>query len=223
MARVTAVVFDLDGTLVDSAPDLHVAVNGLLAEHDRATLTLPQVTYMIGEGAQKLVERAFAATGTPADPDALPSLTRRFLALYEEEPAALTRLYDGVDATLSKLRADGYALGIGTNKPEAASRAVLRDMGLADRVDAVVGGDTLPGVRKPDGRLVLAVLDELGARPADAAMVGDTAIDVGAARDAGIPVIVREGGYTRAPATALGADSVIQRFADLPEALARLP
>ena len=173
MREIEAVVFDLDGTLVDSAPDLQTAINRLLAEDGRRPLELDEVIGMIGDGATKLVERAYAATGgagrDPAD------LTGRFLAHYEGNAAVRTRPFPGVPETLAELGRRGMALGVCTNKPEAATREVLRDLDLARWFGAVVGGDSLPGVRKPDAAPLLAVLEQLNAAPAAAVMVGDNA------------------------------------------------
>jgi len=222
MGRIRAVVFDLDGTLIDSAPDLRTALNYLLAEHGRRPLTLSEVTAMIGDGAAKLVERALAATGDVAGDD-LPAMTAAFLAHYEGKAAVETRPYPGVPEALAGLVADGIALGICTNKPEAPTREILRDLGLDRAFTAIFGGDTLDGVRKPDPRLVLAVLDTLEANPENAVFVGDNANDVGAARAAGMPVILRAGGYTVVPAEQLGADVVIAGFDELRGALEGLP
>lgn len=220
MREIRAVVFDLDGTLVDSAPDLRVAVNRMLAEHGRRALGLDEVIGMIGDGATKLVERALAASGGPAGD--LAAHTRRFLDFYEGNAADATRPYDGVPETLAALHGAGMALGVCTNKPETATLEVLRDLDLAHWFAAVIGGDSLDGVRKPDPRALLAAVARLGTSPEHAVMVGDNANDVGAARAAGIPVIVRAGGYTRTPAADLGADAVIDAFAALPAALAAL-
>lgn len=220
MRVIKAIVFDLDGTLVDSAPDLRAAVNRLLAEEGRRALTLDEVIGMVGDGAARLVERAWTATGD--GPGDLADLTGRFLAHYEGRAAERTRPYPGVPQTLAELAARGLALGVCTNKPEAATREVLEALGLARWFPAVVGGDTLDGIRKPDARPLLAVLERLGATPGEAVMVGDNANDVGTARAAGVPVIVRAGGYTRLPSEALGADAMIGAFAELPAVLDRL-
>jgi phosphoglycolate phosphatase len=194
MRTIKAVIFDLDGTLVDSAPDIQVAINKLLAEEGRRLLTLEEVSAMIGDGVPKLVERAMNATRAEDAPDDLPTLTRRFLGFYEGHTTDLTRPYPGVLEALERLRSAGVRMGICTNKPERPTRELLRDLGLAPYFRAVFGGDTVAGVKKPDPQLIHAVLDALGARPMEAVMVGDAANDVAAARAAEIPVILRAGG-----------------------------
>jgi phosphoglycolate phosphatase len=223
MGTIRAVVFDLDGTLIDSAPDLRVAVNKLMAEHRRQPLSLQQVKMMIGDGAAKLVERAFAATGGEPAVSEMPDLTTRFLGFYEGHAAELTRPYPGVTETLSYLRADGLALGICTNKPEAATREILHDLTLDGYFDAVLGGDSIDGARKPDPRILQGVLDAIGIAANHSVMVGDATNDVGVARALGVPVILVSYGYTRIPVDELGADLIIPEFSQLPEALARLP
>lgn len=222
MRTVRSVVFDLDGTLIDSAPDLRRAVNRLLASEGRASLDLDAVVGMIGDGAQKLIERAFKATGGLDDAHDLADLTARFLAFYEGRATELTHPYPGVVETLRWLRSQGITLGICTNKPEAPTREILQDLGLDAHFAAVFGGDTIDGVRKPDPRLLLAVLHALDRSPSEAVMVGDNANDVAVARAAGVPIILRANGYTRTPANDLGADLVIDTFTELPEALTRL-
>ncbi|MCB2101705.1 MAG: phosphoglycolate phosphatase [Rhodobacterales bacterium] len=214
-----AVVFDLDGTLIHSAPDLQLAVNRLLAEEGRPDLDLMAVTLMIGDGARKLVERAFEATGEPAPDADLDALTDRFLGHYEGKAADNTRPFPDTEATLEALRAAGLRLGVCTNKPHAATVEILEALGLAGYFDAVVGGDSLDGVRKPDPRHLMAVVSALGAGPGEAVMVGDNANDVAAARAAGLPVYVMSYGYTRIPSAELGADGVLDGFAQIPGAI----
>jgi len=221
MGNFKAIVFDLDGTLVDSAPDLAKALNALLAEERRRPVTLGEVKTMIGDGAAKLVERAFAATGD-APKDGIQGLTARFLGHYEGHATDLTRPYPGVRETLDRLTADGLALAVCSNKPEAPTREVLRDLDLDGYFAAVIGGDSLPGVRKPDPRMLRAVLDALRVSADAAVMVGDNANDVAVARALNVPVILRADGYTATPAADLGADAIIDHFAELPEALIRL-
>ena len=218
-----AIVFDLDGTLIDSAPDLRAAANQVLASEGRRPLSLDEIKAMVGDGAQKLMERAFAATGAPIDGAELVALTRRYVAVQEELGADLTRPFPGAVEALVHLKREGRALGICTNKPQRPTQRVLGDLGLASFFAAVVGGDVLDGVRKPDPRHLLATVEALGARPADAVMVGDNENDVGAARAAGVPVIAVAFGYAKVPPERLGADALIESFAELPAALGRLP
>ena len=222
MGIFKAVVFDLDGTLIDSAPDLHVALNKLLAEHGRSPVSVQQVKMMVGDGAAKLVERGFAATGTTPGADQLPALTSAFLGFYEGNSADRTRPYPGVMDTLAVLKARGLALGVCTNKPEAATREILRDLSMDHLFGAVLGGDSIDGARKPDPRLLQGVLDMLGVSFDQAVMVGDAANDIGAARALGVPAIAVAYGYTRIPVDELGADMVVADFSQLDAALDRL-
>lgn len=209
--QLDAVIFDLDGTLVDTAPDLGAALNRLLAEHGRDSVGADGIRRMIGDGAAKLVERGFLATG--GLPAALPALVERFLALYEPAIAETSRPFPGVVDALVRLRAAGLRLGVCTNKPDEATRRLLDALGLARHFTAVSGGDV--PARKPDARHLLGVVERLGATPTRTIMVGDSMNDVAAARNAGIAVIVVSFGYTTTPAAALGADAVIDDFAEL--------
>lgn len=222
MAPFAAIVFDLDGTLVDFAADIRMIVNQLLGDIGRPPLSLAAVTAMIGDGPRKLLERALAVGGdTSTAPDITPLLAD-FIASYDAAPVTHTRPYTDVPETLRGLRQDGARLGVCTNKPERATRAVLAALGLAPLFDAVIGSGSVPGVQKPDRRMLEATLAILDVDAANSVMVGDAAPDVGVARNAGVPVVLREGGYTRDPATALGADAVFAEFAELPSVLAAL-
>lgn len=214
------VVLDLDGTLIDSAPDLRAAANAVLGEAGRPPLDLPTIRRFIGDGVRKLVERAFAATGPALDDAALDAATQRYVALYEAAATVLTRPYDGVPETLARLRAAGLKLAVCTNKPVEAAGIVLRDLGLAPLIDGVSGGDSVPR-RKPDPMHVLDALARIGGTPAEAAMVGDAEPDIGAGKAAGLTTIAVTYGYCRVPHADLGADVLIDRFADLEAALRR--
>jgi len=216
-----AILFDLDGTLIDSLPDLSRALNLLLAAENRRSLTHAEVRPMIGDGAAKLVERALVATGGFAAVE-LPTMTRRFLALYEDGVADQTRPYPGVIETLEALRGRGYAMAVCTNKPYRPSLDILDALDLRGFFGAVIGGDSIDGVRKPDPRMVTAALAALHPAPQRALFVGDSANDVEAARGAGLPVAVVTFGYARGPVRELGADALIERFADLPAVVERL-
>ncbi len=216
---VRILICDLDGTLVDSAPDLTSAVNDLLAEATRPPLSEAAVRRMVGDGVAKLVERALAASGGVPDARTLADYVARYLAFYEGRMTELTRPYTGAVETLSDLKSAGWRLAVCTNKPEAPSRHLLAALGLGGLFEAVAGGDTFT-VRKPDPGHVQGVLDILGAAPGDAVMLGDSLNDVLAARAAGLPVIAIASGYGPVPAHELGADALIHTFADLPAALA---
>lgn len=221
--RLSAIVMDLDGTLIDSAPDLHAAANALLIENGCEPLSLAAVTGMIGDGMGKLVERAFKAAGRPIDASERPTLLRRFREHYEGPGCAhLTRPYPEVAETLAALRQAGLRIGVCTNKAETAAVAVLDRLDLSRFLDAVVGGDEVPA-QKPDPGHVLAVLARLDVPAARAVMVGDGPNDIAAGAAAGLPVVAVSWGYTLGvPPRELGADLIINRFGDLPAALDRL-
>lgn len=221
-AEGRALLIDLDGTLVHSAPDLAAALNRLRAELELAPLALDRVTAMVGDGIAKLVERGLdwdAERGPKAEERA--ALVARFQTHYESRLCVETRPYPGVAGTLESLVAEGWRLAVCTNKLESASRAILDELGLGGFFAAVGGGDSF-AERKPAAGHPLGTLARLGARPEAAVMVGDSHNDVAAARNAGLPVVLVSYGYTRDPARALGADAVIDRFDELPAALARL-
>ena len=221
MLMFKAVVFDFDGTLVDSVGSIATALNQLLAEEGHPAVPNDAVATMVGDGAIKLIERGFAASGDPIGSDAASRLMPRYEPMLVANPPGAESVYPGVRATLEALHRVGVRLGVCTNKPERPARVALDAVGLADLIDVVIGGDTTP-VRKPAAEPLLTALDALGATPADSAMVGDNANDVAAARAAGLPVIVVSYGYPRGPSADLGADLVIDDFAELPRALHRL-
>ena len=214
-------VFDLDGTLVDSVGSITTALNQLLAEEGLPALEPEPVKNMVGDGALKLLERGFEAAGRTVQPADLPALFERYVPMLEAAPPWPSDLYSGVVETLDRLSAEGCRLGVCTNKPYGPAIEALKAIGLDRVIGAVVGGDTLPQ-RKPQAEPLLAVVQALGGAVEDAAMIGDNANDVGAARAAGVPVIAVSYGYPRMPPEQLGADLLIDHFADLPGALARL-
>lgn len=216
---------DLDGTLVDSLPDLAAAVAELLDGEGRPGLTPAAVAAMVGDGVPKLIERALAATGGAPDEAALAALVARYLPIYEARMTELTRPYPGAIETLRALKAAGWRLAVCTNKPEAPSRAIIAGLGFEGLFEAVSGGDSL-AVKKPHPGHLLGLLEELGvapgAAPEVAVMLGDSANDIIAAKAAGLPAIAIAHGYGGTPARELGADRVIESFAELPAALAAL-
>lgn len=216
-----AVLFDLDGTLIDSAPDIRAAVNELLARRDLGPLDLDQVKSMIGNGVRKLVERAFAATAGPLPPAELDAQYMTMIDIYGRHLVKLTTLLPGAADALASLAGAGMALGLVTNKPQRFIETILDHFGLSAAFGAVIGGDA--GVAtKPAPDMLFAAMEELGVQPWDTIMVGDSGSDVAAARAAGVLVVLRSGGYTATPAEALGADIVISGLGDLAGALPAL-
>ena len=212
---------DLDGTLVDSLPDLAAAIAELLDAEGRPGLSHEAVAAMVGDGVPKLIERALAATGGVPPAAGLAAVVARYMPLYEARLTELTRPYPGAVETLKALNTAGWRLAVCTNKPEAPSRAILAGLGFGGLFEAVSGGDSL-AVKKPDPGHVLGLLAGLGTGPGAAVMLGDSANDVQAAQAAGLPAIAIAHGYGGTPARELGADRVIESFAELPAALATL-
>ena len=218
-APLDAVVFDLDGTLVDTAPDLQAHVNAVLGELGRPGLRLDEVRLMVGDGAKALLRRGLETTGGMSAGVGLELLYRRFLERYTATPLRYGAVYDGVVEMLQELEAGAVRLGVCTNKAQAPTERLLALLGLDRFFRVVIGGDMVPA-KKPDSGHLGAVLERLGAGPARAVMVGDNAYDLQAAQALGMPCILVSFGYTAVPARSLGAARVIDRFAELPGALA---
>jgi phosphoglycolate phosphatase len=212
-------VFDLDGTLIDSAPDLRAALNEMLRERGRAPLSLAQVRQMIGDGAAALVARALAASGV--DPAAAADALPRFLQLYEADAVRLTRPYPGVPETLAALRRRGYRTAICTNKPQHATHTVLEGLGLLALFDGIAGGDRF-AIKKPDPGHLLGLIGAVGGAPDRAVMIGDGENDAAAAHGAGVPLVLMRYGYARGDPASLAANALLDRFDDLPATLDRL-
>jgi phosphoglycolate phosphatase len=212
-------IFDLDGTLVDSVPDLRAAVNEMLRERGRRPLSLGEVKRMVGDGAPALVARALKASG--ADPDEAVAALPRFLDIYEANATELTRPYPGVAATLKLLRQRGYRTAICTNKPQRAAIAVLQGLDLLTLFDGIAGGDRF-SVKKPDPGHLLSLIADLGASPRRSAMIGDNENDAAAARAAAVPLVLMRYGYARVDPNKLAADALLDHFVDLPQTLDRL-
>ncbi|WP_149537074.1 phosphoglycolate phosphatase [Siccirubricoccus phaeus] len=206
-------VFDLDGTLVDSAPDIHAALDRLMARLGRPGFTRAEVTRMIGDGVRVLVQRATAARGLAFEESALAAFT----ADYTAHAAAETRPFPGIPAALAALATAGWRFALCTNKPVAATEALLAALRLPARFAAIGGGDSFP-TRKPDPAHLLATIAAAGATPAQAVMIGDHRNDVAAARGAGLPAIFAAWGYGL-PEMAEGAAAIAATPAALPSLL----
>jgi len=218
MSWPKAVLFDLDGTLVDSAPDIHESLNQTLASYGEPPLTLEAVTRMIGGGVPKLIERAYAALGKDIDPASRNKAVERFLAIYEPRATELTTLTAGASEATRAFKEAGLPIGVVTNKPEAATREILAHFGMLELLDVVVGGDAGPD-KKPAPGLLLLACERLGLAVADVVFVGDSENDVEAAVAAKMTVIAVRGGYTAIAPEDLGADALVDRVDAVPAAL----
>jgi phosphoglycolate phosphatase len=220
--RFEAVVFDLDGTLVDSVGDIADALNAALYRSGLDRIDdETSVKRMVGRGSRRLVERALAVAGVAAEPEIVTSLLDAFLAAYRAAPCVRTSLYPGARGVLEGLRADGMRLGVCTNKPAEITDAILDRLAIGALFHSVVGGGQgLP--LKPAPHMLERALAELGVAAGAAVMIGDGAADVGAGRAAGVPVILLAHGYSATPVGELGADALASGFEDLPRALAAL-
>jgi len=212
-----AAIFDLDGTLVDSAPDIAHAINRMLADRGAPAQEVAFIESLTGEGARRLVLKLHRALGLPeADVD---RDTRIYLDYYAARPAADSRLYADAATALPALRAAGIRLGVCTNKPQALAEQVLDRLGLLTHLSAVVGADATPFI-KPDPRPLLHTLDLLGVAPGETVYVGDTGIDLACARAAGVPC--RIVGWGSGAAVPVEDSARLHRFADLLPAAAEV-
>ncbi|WP_419901313.1 HAD-IA family hydrolase [Kiloniella sp.] len=221
MAKRNVLVFDLDGTLINSAPDLALSLQKLLKSEGRREPDLAEVTNMIGDGATKLVERGYAATGEPLTQASLKEKVEKFLAIYDENLAVETCLYPHVLETLIKLKAQGWRLVICTNKPYAPTVELIDIFKLDELFEKAVGGDSY-SVKKPHAAHILNLLQEINVEADHAIMLGDGVNDVLAAQNAGIPSVLFTHGYGTDAARALNPDAVIDSFLDLENTLSSL-
>ena len=213
--NIVAIVWDLDGTLIDSAPDLAGALNTLLREHSLPQLGAETVRRMIGNGVAKLIERGFRAVGQTLSGAEIETLQPRFMQIYSGHATDLTRLYPGARQALQGFYEHGIRQAICTNKPERVSHAILESLGLSYFFDIVVGGDTAAH-RKPHTLPLRMCLDALSTDKNKSLMVGDSSIDVATAKGVGMPVGIVTHGYSREPVETLGADFLISDLSSLP-------
>jgi phosphoglycolate phosphatase len=215
------IVFDLDGTLIETAPDLVATLNVLLATEGIAPLPLAQARNMIGQGAKALIARGFAAAGAPLAEPKLSVLFDDFIAHYLAHIADESRPFPGLLAAMDTLEAAGARLAVCTNKRTDLSVALLDALDLSPRFAAIVGGDAVPA-QKPDAGHLIATIARAGGDVRRAVMIGDSVSDAKAARGAGVPLVLVSFGYTDVPARDLGADVLIDHFDELPGACAKL-
>jgi phosphoglycolate phosphatase len=215
------IAFDLDGTLVDTAPDLIGTLNRLLKEEGLTALPLDAARPFIGRGAKWLIERGFQAAGATVEAARAPELFDRFIADYLAHIADESRPFPGVEAALDELKAAGARLAVCTNKRTDLSVALLEALDLGRRFDAVIGADAAPA-SKPDPRHLTTAVAAAGGSIDRAILVGDAATDAGAARAAGAPLVLVSFGYTETPARDLAPDLLIDHFDELVPGCARL-
>ena len=215
------IVFDLDGTLIETAPDLVGTLNVLLTREGIAPLPLAQARDMIGQGAKALIARGFAAAGAPLSDSDLARLFDDFIVHYLAHIADESRPFPGLLTALDALAAEGAILSVCTNKRTDLSLALLDALGMTHRFAAVVGGEAV-AAQKPAADHLIAAVERAGGDLSRAVMIGDSASDAGAARAAGVPLVLVSFGYTDIPAADLGADVLIDHFDDLIDACRRL-
>jgi phosphoglycolate phosphatase len=218
MTSAGTIVFDLDGTLVDTAPDLINALNVVLDREGLPPVPLQSARTMIGAGARKLIERGLELEGRTASVEDITRLTGDFIDYYAAHIADASRPFDGLEHALDDLSARGYRFAVCTNKLEWLSKRLLDQLGLSSRFAAICGADTF-GVSKPDPAILRQTLARAGGQLSTAIMVGDAGPDIGVARRAGIPVIGVEFGYTEVPIADLKPDRLIGHMRELPAAV----
>jgi len=213
------VVFDLDGTLVDTAPDLVAALNHVLASEGLPPVAYEEARNMVGGGARVMVERGLRAHGCMPPPADIDRMVRDFISHYADHIAVDSQLFQGAEAVLDRLAHSGCHLAVCTNKLEWLSLRLLDALGLTVRFRAICGADTF-GVSKPDPKILHGTIARAGGDPARAIMIGDSMTDIATARAAGVPVIAVDFGYTEIPVRQLKPDRVVSAFAELPDAIA---
>jgi phosphoglycolate phosphatase len=215
------VVFDLDGTLADTAPDLTATLNVILRGEGLPAVALAEARQMIGHGARVMLERGIEAAGLEVTPDRLDELYRRFLVHYADHLCVESELFPGVVEALDRLEDQGFRFAVCTNKVEAHSAKLLEALGIAHRFAAICGRDTFPYV-KPDPRHLTLTIAKAGGHVDAAVMIGDSRTDIVTAQAAGVPVVAVPFGYTDVPVQSLAPDLIIDHFDELPAAVARI-
>jgi phosphoglycolate phosphatase len=215
------IVFDLDGTLIDTAPDLVDTLNVILAREGLEPIPFEQARGMIGAGARRLLERGLRRDAVGLPGDMIERLYKDFLAHYSQHMADRSRAFPGLEPALDVLAGAGHQFAVCTNKLEALSVELLKTLNLAQRFTAICGQDTF-GMQKPDPDILRRTIARAGGEIGDAIVVGDSMTDVATARATGVPIIAVTFGYADRPPGTLGADALIGSFADLPPAIAKL-
>ena len=215
------VVFDLDGTLIDTAPDLVDTLNLILAREALPAVPFAAARNMIGGGARTMIERGLAAEGRASTREEVDRLYRDFVAHYSDHIADRSRPFPGLEAALDQLAEAGWRFAVCTNKLEGLSVRLLVALGLSARFDAICGQDTF-GVQKPHPDILLRTIERAGGAPDRAVMIGDSATDINVARAAAVPVIAVDFGYTEIPVAQLAPDRIIDHYSRLPSTVFEL-
>jgi len=215
------IVFDLDGTLVETAPDLIEAMNAVFAREQLPPVPYDEGRNMIGGGARKMIEAGLNLSGRAVGPDDLNRMFRHFIEHYSAHIADHSRLFPGVDAALDKLASRGCRLAVCTNKVESLSKQLLASLGLTRRFEAICGPDTF-GMPKPDPEILRRTIQLAGGHPRHAVMVGDSGTDIATARAAGLPVVAVDFGYSETPVAELKPDRLISHYDQLTVAVLEL-
>jgi phosphoglycolate phosphatase len=218
MMVAPTVVFDLDGTLVDSAPDLVATLNVIFARQGLPPVTYDTARNLVGGGARSMIERSLAAQGRKLGAAEVDRLFKDFIDHYAAHIADRSRAFPGLETALDELAAGGCRFAVCTNKLEWLSVRLLDALGLSYRFAAICGADTF-GLQKPNPDLLRRTIARAEGEPSHAVMVGDSISDIATARAAGVPVVAVDHGYTETPVSELGADRVISAFAELPGAV----
>ncbi|CAN7470964.1 phosphoglycolate phosphatase [Rhizobium sp. LjRoot30] len=213
------VVFDLDGTLIDTAPDLVASLNHTIAAADLEPVTYADLTHLVGHGARAMIERAFALRGKPLVEEEYPAMLERFITFYQDTMPGDSRPFPGLLAALDRLAAAGFQLAVCTNKMEGLARTLLERLDMTGRFAAITGGDTFT-VRKPDAAHLLGTVERAGGDPRRTLMVGDSLNDFLVARNAGIPSLGVPFGYSDAPIESFDPGHIIRHFDELTPELA---
>jgi phosphoglycolate phosphatase len=215
------IVFDLDGTLIDTAPDLIDTLNMLFRREGFPLLPYETARNLIGGGARAMIARGIETDGGKAAPAKLEQMFSDFIAHYSQHVADRSRPFPGLTDALDVLAADGFRFAVCTNKLERLSILLLKELALADRFAVICGQDTF-GIQKPDPEVLRRTVKAAGGNLSRSIMIGDSATDIRTARAAGIPVIAVDFGYSERPVSEFGPDRIISHFAELPEAVAAI-
>ena len=214
-------VFDLDGTLCETAPDIMRVLNVILTREGLAELPIERARELVGSGARVLLQRGFKVSGRDLPEETLERLFQDFLLIYAEDVASGSFVHEGVIEAMDELATEGFVFAVCTNKPILHTRLILDHFGIADRFAAVAGRDSFAW-HKPDPRHLTETIAAAGADPARAVMVGDSRTDIATAAAAGIPSVCVPFGYTDTPIAELGPTRVIQHFRELAGAVREL-